>query len=144
IQRSIPKGKQPSVIGEKTPAYMSCEETIERIHGTNPDMRLIVCLRHPIARAYSRYQDILRDEPEQLNGESFEEHITRALEKGYHLTRLGEYYHQLRWIYARFPRDQVAIVIQERMMRQKQQEMDRLFQWLGVPSKELTFRNKHT
>ncbi|MBE9045932.1 sulfotransferase domain-containing protein [Pleurocapsales cyanobacterium LEGE 10410] len=47
-------------IGEVSPSYLVRPEVPERIYNYNPNMRLLVVLRNPIARAYSNYCMILR------------------------------------------------------------------------------------
>lgn len=123
---------------------MASIEAIERIHSVNSEARILVCLRHPIARAYSRYQDILRDSPEKLNGESFEVAITRSIEKDYHYTRFGRYYEQLEGLFRFFRREQVCVMIQERMLKRLEAEMARVFAFLKVSPFTGDFRVVHS
>jgi hypothetical protein len=44
-----------TAVGEATPFYMTSSVARERIHAELPDVKLIFCLREPIARAYSAY-----------------------------------------------------------------------------------------
>ena len=56
LQVNIPTIQFPTLIGESTPSYLLYGETVaRRIHQVFPNVRLIVMLRDPVARAYSHY-----------------------------------------------------------------------------------------
>lgn len=44
------------LIGAKIPIYMFWDNSMERIHAYNPDIKLIAVLRHPAHRAYSNWK----------------------------------------------------------------------------------------
>ena len=45
--------------GEKTPIYCFFKKAMDRIHKYNPNIKLIIFLRHPIGRAYSHYNHVI-------------------------------------------------------------------------------------
>lgn len=68
--------------GKATPQYMSGEHRIppgeiaKRIHETNPEIKLIAVLRHPIERAFSDYKMAVR---RGYKTQSFSENVDSAL-----------------------------------------------------------------
>lgn len=103
-----------SVVIEKSPSYMSVLESASRIYKYNPLMKIIVSLRNPVARAYSRYQDILADNPERIKS-SFYETAVNSIKNNHHYTENGCYSKQLAPYFKIFPRENILIKIQERM-----------------------------
>jgi hypothetical protein len=120
-------GSRRVITGEACPYYFFHPLVPERMRALLPDVRLILMLRDPVARAYSHYlhevargfeqlsfEDALDAESERLAGE--EEriraqpfHVSFAHQHFSYLAR-GHYAEQLvRWQVA-FPRDQLLIV----------------------------------
>ena len=60
--------KQDCLIGEICPSY-SLDGAAVNIHAHNPDAKIIILLREPVARAYSNYQHLVRDGREQASFE---------------------------------------------------------------------------
>lgn len=55
------------VVGEKTPEYLLFDDTPERVRNyLGEDVRLVVCLRHPLRRALSHYRHNLAARVEHL------------------------------------------------------------------------------
>lgn len=78
-------------IGEISPQYLECSECPKRIAATLPDSKLIVIMRHPVARAYSQYG--LFVQRRNYRG-SFQDFVTarpRSLERGYYSRFLRRY-----------------------------------------------------
>lgn len=89
-------------IGEISHDYLYSPNAPERIAALNPDMKLLVCLREPVSRAFSAYLHRVK------NGEldvPFEDAITRVPS----LVEHGRYHHYLRPYLERFGRDQIHI-----------------------------------
>lgn len=119
--------------GEFTPSYCF-SPCIERIHAFNPEIKLIMMVRNPIARAVSQYhmyrkkgmenrpieQAILAD-----NGER--PHISHA-----YLSR-GRYHEQLVRMHQYFPPHQILVQRLEDLAQTPQAVMDRITGFLGLP-----------
>ncbi|MGD8869483.1 MAG: sulfotransferase, partial [Gemmatimonadales bacterium] len=71
-------------IGEITPQYLECEECPERIFTLLPDSKLIVMLRHPVARAYSQYGLYVQRRNYKGSFEDFVAAKPRSLERGFY------------------------------------------------------------
>lgn len=50
------EAKSSMLCGEASTDYLSCNGATERIHAWNPDAKIIIMLRHPVARAWSEYR----------------------------------------------------------------------------------------
>jgi hypothetical protein len=78
-------------IGEISPQYLYCEECPARISETLPDVKLVLMLRHPIARAYSNYGFTVQRGNYRGTFEDFLASRPRSLEQGYYSRYLDGY-----------------------------------------------------
>jgi len=78
-------------IGEISPQYLECDECPERIFTTLPDSKLIVMLRHPVARAYSQYGLFVQRRNYKGCFEDFVAAKPRSLERGFYSRYLKRY-----------------------------------------------------
>ena len=81
-------------VGEATPEYMYLPEMPELIHKLMPDCKLILILRNPVDRVYSRYWNSRAKYKENKNL-SFEEKIKKKplfIEEGFYFDHLNNYY----------------------------------------------------
>lgn len=116
--------------GEISHSYLSSPEAPERIARLNPDMRLLVCLREPVDRAFSDYLDLRKNQ--QYDG-SFEDAVdgySRLLDRGRYAT------HLLRYLKV-FPREQLLVQLFDDLKADPQRYADEVLEFLGVPSLEL-------
>jgi len=115
-----------SIMGEASPYYLAHPFVPERVHTACPDVKLIVLLRDPVARAISQYEherkrgfeklslhEALHAECERIKGE-----VARLADPGYrsypyehytYVTR-GLYADQLRCWFEHFPVSQLLIL----------------------------------
>jgi len=115
----FPKRSEGKSVIEATPGYIH-RRPASRMHALLPDAKLVLSLRDPVDRAYSRYQHLRRDEEDLLrDGEvllSFRECVDRLLGgktlKGdaNRLLKVGHYAEELSHLYTLYPRRQVHIV----------------------------------
>jgi hypothetical protein len=130
--------------GEKTPDYFGHAFALERMARILPHARLVVSLRNPVDRAYSQWNHFNQISEESTawgwRVESFEKAIARS---GNMLIRYGEYATHLSSLYRFYPREQVHVVIAERLREKSQEEYDRLLRFLGLDPGPRPFRNHH-
>lgn len=130
-----PNGKL--IIGEKTPSYCYLRYAINRIHFYDPNIKLIIILREPIARAYSQYNMF---NPNRLD--NFMAHILpkknialsnirKNNRSQYNIVR-GFYDKQLTHILSKFPKENVYIGISEEIQKNKQVEYNKIMNFLGA------------
>ncbi len=154
-------------VGEKTPEYMYHKKAMFRIKNYNPGMKIIVCLREPIARAFSHWNMAFKlaindlasgrrsfwTENYTVDGRamSFEEVVVRDLKNYYKFGYIkhnrdclmrGFYYDQLEYIYKLFPKKNVHVVISERLMKNQKEEMSKIFKFLGVDDIDIEYEKE--
>lgn len=78
-------------IGEISPQYLYCPPCPERIATTLPDAKLVVTLRHPVARAYSQYGFTVQRRNYRGSFEDFLAARPSALEKGFYSGYIRNY-----------------------------------------------------
>jgi len=119
-------GPEPA-IGEATPAYLHFEPAAERIKSTLPDAKLIVSLRNPIDRLYSRYWNSQGNYSENT-GLSFEEKIEQKpifIEEGFYIDHIRRYLDL-------FPRDQLLILLFDDLKSDPKEFMASIYRFVGV------------
>lgn len=113
--------------GEFSTSYLPSEITAQRIFQHYPKAKLIACLRNPVQRAFSAYQnDIIGGHLSK--GKSFREAISENKE---YLTR-GFYYQQLKNYLSRFPKHQILILIYEDNKKSPQEFIQKIYRFLGI------------
>jgi hypothetical protein len=119
------------IIGEVSHAYLYDEEACERIAETSPDMRLMVCLRDPVDRAFSEYLDAHKNGKLEV---CFEEALLSEpdlLERGRYATYISRYLE-------RFPRDQLHVAVFDDLAADPDRFAGDLFRFLKVEQRPLS------
>ncbi len=78
-------------VGEISHSYLSSEPVPGRIAELNPAMRLLVCLREPVDRAFSDYLDLVKNGQHDGSFETALERFPRLVDRGRYATHLGRY-----------------------------------------------------
>lgn len=149
-----------AVSGEASPYYMYGPYCPQLIRSQAPDVRMIVLLRDPVARAYSHFQERRQQGAEAL---TFEEALAAEEARlapdedrwlhdpGYYSeahdffsyrTR-GVYLPQVRRILSVFPRDQVLIMRSEDFTEDYQSAFDQVTGFLGLSRHNLGLAEHH-
>jgi hypothetical protein len=119
-----------AAVGEISHSYLSSPEAAKRIAALNPAMRLLVCLREPVDRAFSDYLDLRKNQ--QFDGcfEAALERFPRLLDRGRYATHLERYLEL-------FPRVQLHVSLFDDLKSDPQAYADSVFDFLGVGRMEL-------
>ena len=121
------------VVGERTPAILYQDIARRRLASTLPDAKVIAMLRHPVDRSFSQWNHYNQDPQARTwgwpGGESFADAMDADRADIRTRSAYGE---QLSALYDLYPRDQLHVVISERMRDDRQGELDRVFDFLGV------------
>ena len=129
------------VVGDKAPDVMYMYSCLELLQLTNPQVKIILFLRNPIERAYSHWK-MTRDLFH--NTTSFEFSINDELmnrmgeNRSYnvafwhHFIQRGFYYEQIMEIIKYFSKDNIFIVISEKVRNNMDKEYQDIFKFLGV------------
>jgi hypothetical protein len=117
-------------VGEISHSYLSSPEAPARIAELNPRMRLLVCLREPVDRAFSDYLDLLKNQ--QFDGpfEAAIEEFPRLLGRGRYATHLQRYLDV-------FPAEQIHVSLFDDLRGDTQAYADEVFDFLGITRLEL-------
>jgi hypothetical protein len=106
-------------------SYLSSDEAPSRIAALNPGMRLLVCLREPVDRAFSDYLDLVKNQQYDGSFETALEQFPRLLGRG-HYARYLEHYRQ------HFPDEQMLVQLFDDLKADPQRYADECFRFLGV------------
>ena len=148
------KHKGKCLTGESTPRYLYHHHAPKRVFQLLPNVKLIVVLRNPIDRAYSRYEQQAAVGLEELSFEDAieqeENRITddmKKMEKDENFysvyfyrkayKTMGIYVNQLRRWFEYFPREQFLILKSEDLRSNPAQVYNQTIEFLGLPKHEL-------
>ena len=126
-----------SLIGEKTPEYLSCPWAPPMVKAAAPEARAIVLLRDPVERYISglSHQDRggLVSEVDG-DGRNFGDRlrvVTDAIARGQYAT-------QVAWLLEAFPTDRLQLLQYERCAADAAGQLSRTFEFLGLPDHRLS------
>lgn len=124
-------------IGEASVYYMYRPEAMERALAFSPEMRFIVILREPLARAYSAYSHHRRDQWEPLADFAAavvaeDERVASGWSFGWHYRRVSDYAAQLRAAKQIVPAKQLRVVLYDDLVDRPVETLQSLFEYLGV------------
>ena len=138
----FPNIKPPKLTGEATPMLFR-PEAPQKIKKLYPNMKLIVLLRDPVARAFSNYKMCVGNGQEK---ESFEkallledkrEKAAKAAEifhwPRFSYSKRGHYAQALKRWFKYFPKDQILVLIFEEFFADPPKNLNKVFKFLGVP-----------
>jgi hypothetical protein len=116
--------RKEKMVGEKSPAYCYFKQIPKMISELNPECKIIICVREPVARAYSEYQMRV------LNGTE-KRRWANAYKHKHYLLR-GHYAEQLKNVYKYFNKNQVMVIKAEELYAHRLEVTQQVFHFLGV------------
>jgi hypothetical protein len=123
-------------IGEASAFYLSSPGTAEQIAQTVPNAKIIIILREPVARAYSAYMLLRRDNRETLGfAESLsleEERKQKDFEPMWRYKELSLYYQQVKRYLDVFGTQQVKVLLYDELFSHPESVLRDVFTFLGV------------
>jgi len=134
--------------GEDTPFYFWNKDAAERIHNMLPQIKLIVILRDPVYRAYSQYNNGVRDGLEKLSFEDMLQVEMKNLEmessnsdekffKSRSVLVKGIYDEQLEIWNRIFKKEQIHIISTEELSTNTEITMNSVFDFLELPKHKI-------
>lgn len=144
-------------VGEVTPLYLYHPLTAGKIHEYIPDVKIIVCLRNPVERAYSAFQ-FERNWKRESEGnfrravEKQQQILSRTtswwefhLQSGVSTPYLdgSRYYNQVKRYFDLFPGEQIYLYLFEDFKSNTQQVMQEIFRFLHVDLMAFEVDNIH-
>ena len=118
--------KANQLCGEISPVYLGDHDAPAAIQARYPDVKLLVSLRNPVDRAFSFYK--LHRGNSIIDPMSFE----KALQEEYVYVKTGLYGEHLARYLEYFDKDQILLVIFERLIAEPDRELNRIYKFLGV------------
>jgi hypothetical protein len=137
--------------GEKSPGYLHTLISHERMASVVPNAKLLVLLRNPVDRAYSHWnhfnQIIDRSYDWGWIQTDFESAISPELtaNREAHRKILGNsrYIDQLSSLRRFFSAEQIHVCISERLRKDPDKEMSRIYRFLEVEQVDIEFQSRH-
>jgi hypothetical protein len=129
------------MVGDKAPDVMYMYSCLEPLQMINPFVKIILFLRNPVERAYSHWKmtrDLFRNT--RTFEESIEDELLHRMGENrlyheafwHHFIQRGFYYEQIIEILKYFPKDNLFIVISEKVRYNMDEEYQKIFNFLGV------------
>ncbi len=140
------------ISGEASPYYIYHPKVPKRVKRHLPDVKIIAVLRDPVDRAYSHYKMQRAKGLEELSFEDAiekeQERLDEAIEKiesgGYSFERQkysyldrGKYSEQLKRWFDYFDDEQILIIKSEELFNDTQNQMSRVFRFLGLKDRKV-------
>lgn len=128
--------------GDITPIYLFKRGCLERMAAYNPDMKIIVLLRDPVARAHSHWAMVHErgDEPRPFWRAILHEAL-HSLRHGQHpfysYVQRGFYGHQIARLFTIFPREQCLVLHNSALRHSHEKTLSQVYEFLGVAQVEI-------
>jgi hypothetical protein len=136
FQRYFGNDLPEGLVLAKSAGVMFLESAVHQVAEHNPNLKVIVILREPVARAYSAYNFLRRQGREDAG--TFEEGLAREadrLAEGRHLFAYrgrGDYLPQVRRLHEVLGADQVRVCLLEDLQEHEEELTRSLADWLGL------------
>ena len=114
------------VSGEKSVLYLNSKPSMRHIKINIPNVKLIACLRNPVDRAYSQWQ--MNNKANKVPDFSYSLFLKLYAKSGQYYNLINDN------ILPFFPKEQLHIIICEKMKRNTTQEMNKVFDFLEIPN----------
>ena len=131
--------KHQKVIGEVSPLYLYSPMAPKNIFQHIPNVKIIVCLRNPVHRAFSAFMHLRRDKREMINNfqTAFnldEERKNNGWAEIWHYRSMGLYGKQLQRYFSLFNKEQILCLIYEDFLKYPENTLKSICEFLGVNS----------
>ena len=134
---------------EKTPVYALNKAAMRHMAEVIPNALILICIRHPVQAMHSFYNfrivEHQRGFPSGIDPQKyrFEDIVLKDMAIQHLSARHYRYTEHIEEnVLTFYPEHQVHFVVQERMMQNKNREMNRLFNLLGLAPHTDTFETK--
>jgi Sulfotransferase domain len=119
------EGADGRAVGEFSHSYLSSPEAPGHIAAYSSSMRLLVCLREPVDRAFSDYLDLVKNNGFTGSFTAATEQYPRLLDRGRYATHLSRYLEH-------FPATQLHIGLFDDLKSGPQEYADEVYDFLGI------------
>lgn len=134
--------------GESTPIYFYWKPCLERIKRYNPEVKFIVILRNPIARAFSQWNmNVLKRKEDRPFLKCIEEEMSQMVLGEYEQHRIrsyvsrGMYMSQLKRWHSHFKKPQILVLKYEDFRGFPENTLLQIFKFLNVDKSDYSFKS---
>lgn len=132
------KAKDEVYLLDATPRYIFSKKAAKRIKDFNPDAKIIAIFREPIAFLRSLHSDLIfgfyEDEKDLLKATNLEEQRKKEGKFSFlYYSEWLKYSEQLKRYLACFPKEQIKIVIYEKLKDDNKKMVEEIFEFLDIP-----------
>jgi len=123
--------------GEKCANYIESQKAMKKMGQYIPNIKVIICVRNPVDRAYSEFQMMAHTRPKihQLG-------FGRLLQRGSDIIDKGKYLMMIKNNVLPFiKKENIYISVQEWMRKDTKNELNKIYKFLGL--KEIDLEVKH-
>ncbi len=135
--------KNTQCAGEITPVYSYWPQCMGRISNYNPEIKIILCIRNPVDRAFSHWSmEFARQNESMAFADAIRQGRVRVANapdsrNGHHriysYVERGFYARQISKVLTHFPEDQLLVVTFDNLQRDLNGFLDIICRFLGVP-----------
>jgi len=122
------KDNQRQLKGDFHAGYLTSPEIINRVKEHNPDIKIVVCLRNPIARAFSEYRFL------KFSKNAIWSNLEQGIQEDPRIMEHGLYYKYLKKYFKNFSRENILVLIYEDIKENPTRFIQRIYEFLGVDS----------
>lgn len=129
IKRQFEHYNNEKTKGEWSNMYLYSKEAAMRIKEHNPNIKILICLRNPIDRAYSQYLN------RKYNASIMPLYSFKYIvdhEDKYKYLSWGAYAKHIKYYQTLFPKENIHIMFYEEWVNNPKQELQKLLLFLGV------------
>jgi len=149
------KSKKKMITGEATPEYLFFHKCPKRIHELLPKIKIIFILRNPVNRIYSLYNMYKNSKHENV---PFDKAIEREMKREKENTDYrnyprsifrrcylirGRYLEHIKRYLRHFNKNQILILSFEKLRENPQQEVNKVFDFLGLEREKINSKIKN-
>lgn len=124
--------------GEASTMYFTAIDSPYLIHDYNPDAKIVFLLRHPVKRYYSHYWQEVKTGRKLANFNEVKNN--KRISCRYHFN--SKYSINIERFRSYFRDDNIHVMIFEEFIRNKEQEIKKLFNFLNLPDTDIVWPQK--
>jgi len=129
FKKYFSRSKNNQLKGNFNVYYLYEKGVLDRMKKNNSEIKIVVCLRNPIDRAYSHYNYL--KSTKNKNWKSFEQ----ALDEEGKILEFGLYYKHLNKFYECFPEENILVLLYDDINKHRGKFIKRIYNFLGVNDK---------
>ncbi|MFG0244500.1 MAG: sulfotransferase domain-containing protein [Phycisphaerales bacterium JB052] len=126
--------------GEGSTMYSNCTEFplgMLRMQSLIPDAKIVYMVREPVARAYSHWLQIIKNQDNFGGNLGVSRDFDLAIQESHSIVSIGDYQMQVEHVLNYYPRESIHVIVFEEYVSDRLSVISRLCDFLGVESDAL-------